>query len=267
MALIRKHVDRFFVLFFLLLTVVLLNPLYAQSDFKVEEPKQLQRQINDLREAQKAIQKDLQEIKILLRGRAAAPNLPPTNLTLRIAASPFRGDENAKLTLIEFSDYQCPFCARFFKETLPGLEKEYISTGKIKYVIRDFPLEAIHRDAFKAHEAANCAGEQGRYWEMHDRFFENQNRLAASELSKHAEVIGLNPSEFEGCLEGGKYAAQIRKDIEEGRSAGVNGTPTFFLGLQDSENGNLKVLSKIAGAQPYSLFKEAIERALNEMAK
>ncbi len=252
---------------FLILTVLLSTPLRAQQDPMRQELNALQKQMDDLRETQKSVQKDLQEIKAFLQGRAAPSNLPPTNLTVSVDDNPFKGDKNAKLTLIEFSDYQCPFCARHFRETLPQLEREYINTGKVKYVFRDFPLESIHREAFKAAEAANCAGEQGKYWEMHDRLFQNQNQLGVAELPKHAQVIGLSLPAFQQCLNSGKQAAEIRKDMEDGQRAGVNGTPTFFLGVQDSDGQNVKALRMIVGAQPHAQFKEAIESALSQVKK
>jgi len=253
-----------FLLGFLLSTVFFNSPLNAQTDPTREELKGLQKQIDELKESQKGMQKELQEIKAFLQGSAAPSNLPPPNLTVSVDDDPFKGDKNAKLTLIEFSDYQCPFCARHFRETLPQLEREYINTGKVKYVFRDFPIESIHRDAFKAAEAANCAGEQGKYWEMHDRLFQNQNQLGVEELPKHAQAIGLSLSVFQQCLDSGKQAAEIRKDMEHGQRAGVNGTPTFFLGVQDSDNQTIKVLKVIRGAQPYGQFKEAIEEVFNQ---
>ena len=230
-----------------------------------EELKRLQRQMDDLKESQNAIHKELQEIKTLLQGRQGPPNVPPQPTKVSTDDDPIKGDKNAKLTLIEFSDYQCPFCGRFFAEALPRIEKEYISTGKLRYVFRDFPIESIHRDAFKAHEAANCAGEHGKYWEMHDRLFQNQNQLGVQELPKHAEAIGVNLSSFQTCLNSGKYGSEIRKDMEDGIRAGVNGTPTFFLGIQDSEDQIIKVLKTFVGAQPYEQFKIAIEEALREL--
>jgi len=252
---------------FLVLTVLLSTPLRAQQDPIRQELKALQKQMDELRETQKAMQKELQEIKAFLQGSAAPSSLPPANLTVSVDDNPFKGDKSAKLTLIEFSDYQCPFCVRHFRETLPQLEREYINTGKVKYVFRDFPIESIHRDAFKAAEAANCAGEQGKYWQMHDRLFQNQNQLGVEELPKHAQAIGLSLSAFQQCLDSGKHAAEIRKDMEHGQRAGVNGTPTFFLGVQDSDGENVKVLRAIVGAQPYVQFKEAIESALSQMKK
>ena len=137
-----------------------------------ESPKDLPAQIDALKEGQAKIRQELQEIKGLLKkllqkGRTAGAGMPK-NLVLSIKDDPFKGSSTAKVTLIEFSDYQCPFCARHVRETFPQIERDYIATGKVKYVFRDFPLTAIHKQAFKAAEAANCAGAQDKYWDMHD---------------------------------------------------------------------------------------------------
>src|SRR3990167_1145976 len=149
-----------------LLLLFIHQPGLAQS---AEDLKALKKDIEDLKKGQSEIQKELQEIKTLLRGRVATPPPEPQNVVLSVKDNPFKGEKNAKITLIEFSDYQCPFCSRHSRDTLPQLEREYIASGKLKYVFRNFPIESIHPLAFKAHETANCAGEQGKYWEMQDR--------------------------------------------------------------------------------------------------
>ncbi|TAJ83569.1 DsbA family protein [bacterium] len=268
MKLNLKRLECTFVAYLIFLSSNLLTgSVIAQTDPTREELKGLQKQIETLNEGQKSMQKDLQEIKTLLQGRAAPPNLPPQDLTVSLGNKPVKGDKNAKLTLVEFSDYQCPFCSRSFRETLPQIEKEYVLTGKLKYILRDFPIESIHKDAFKAAEAANCAGEQGKYWEMHDRLFQNQNQLGVEELPKHAQAIGLNGSTFQQCLDSGKQATEVRKDMEDGQKAGVQGTPTFLLGIQDSDSQAIKVLRVIVGAQPYAQFKEAVESVLSQVKK
>ena len=150
---------------------------------------------------------------------------------------------------------------------MPQIESEYIKTGKLKYVARDFPLESIHKEAFKAAEAAHCAGEQGAYWEMHTRLFANQRALGPKELPQHAQGLGLDVPKFQQCLESGKYASRIRKDLADGQKAGVTGTPGFFLGVTESNDPNVKVLRVLKGAQPYASFKEAIESLLSSQEK
>ena len=131
-------------------------------------------------------------------------------------------------------------------------------------MVRDFPLESIHPQAFKAAESSYCADEQGTYWEMHDRLFANQKDLGVKDLPKHAEALSMDVTKFQQCLESGKYAARIRKDLSEGQKVGVTGTPGFFLGITDPNGAELKAVRKITGAQPWAAFQDAIESLLAE---
>ncbi len=246
-----------------LLGFFLLTFFYSHAGFAqtTEELKALRKDLEALKEGQRNIQKELEAIKNFLAARQAPPE--PRDVVLTVDGDPFKGDKNAKVTLIEFSDYQCPFCARYFRETWPQLEREYIATGKVKYVFRNFPIESIHPLAFKAHEAAICAGEQGEYWQIHDRLFANQQALGLKELPGHAQALGLDLPKFQQCLESGKQASKIRNDLADGQKAWVQGTPTFFLGLTDANDTEVKALRVIRGAQPYAAFKEAIESLLS----
>ena len=129
----------------------------------------------------------------------------------------------------------------------------------LRYVVRDLPLEAIHKEAFKAAEATHCARDQGKYWEMHDRLFANQRQLGREDLSRHAKAIGLDTAAFERCITDGKHAEAINKDLAEAQRLQVTGTPTFFIGVIGGEGSELKA-TKLVGAQPYSTFKAAIDR-------
>ena len=175
-----------------------------------------------------------------------------------------RGDPKAKVTLIEFSDFQCPFCGRFFNETLPQLDKEFIQTGKVRYVLREFPLAAIHPNAQTAAEAAECAGVQGKYWEMHDKLFQNQKALEVPHLKRYAKDVGLNINVFDECLDNGSQVPKIQRDIQEARSLGVTGTPAFFLGLT-TPGKTIKGIH-IEGAQPIEVFQQEINRLLSQAA-
>lgn len=172
----------------------------------------------------------------------------------------FLGPAKAKVTIIEFSDFQCPFCRSFWRETLGQIKNEYIDSGKsVKFVYRDFPLSSIHPLAQKYAEAAECADDQNKYWEMHDKIFEEQDKLGqgtisaygVNDIKKWAEELGLNDSEFNQCLDSGKYAAEVKKDFEDGSRAGANGTPTIFI------NGQV-----VVGAQPFESFKAIIDEEL-----
>lgn len=243
------------------LTLLFPQPGSAQPS---EELRSLRKELETLKEGQRAILREVQELKSLLRGRQAQASSEPQNVIVMVAGAPFMGEQSAKATLIEFSDYHCPFCARHSRQTLPQLVAEYVKAGKVKYVFRDFPIESIHPQAFKVHEAAHCAGDQGKYWEMHDRLFVNQDPKASpNHLSQNAQALGLDLSSFQQCLDSGKHAARVRKDMAEGQRAGVGGTPTFFLGLTEPSDGKVKALRKLVGAQPYSSFKEALDAVLS----
>jgi protein-disulfide isomerase len=136
-----------------------------------------------------------------------------------------------------------------------------VKAGTLRYAVRDFPLEAIHPQAFKAAEAARCAGDQGKYWEMHFQLFANQQALGAADLPKHAGTLGLDVAKFQDCLDKGTHAAQVRRDLAEGQQGGVGGTPTFFLGVVE-DGSKVRVVRVIRGAQPFAAFKAAIDAAL-----
>ena len=189
-------------------------------------------------------------------GTGSDPKDAPDNLITKIDMDVLtdddavRGDKNAPVTMVEFSDYECPFCERHFTQTHPQIIKEYVDTGKVKIVFRDFPLP-FHPNAQKAAEAAECAGEQDKYWEMHDKLFQNQSALGIDKLKQYAKDLGLDASKFNQCLDSGAMASEVKKDAEDGSAVGINGTPGFII------NGTL-----VSGAQPFSAFKTVIDAAL-----
>ena len=174
-----------------------------------------------------------------------------TSVEVQIEGRPFRGPDNAPVTVVEFTDYECPFCARHFQVTYPGLLSEY--EGTLKYVIRNFPLSSIHPQAQRAAEAAECAEEQGRFWEYHDLLFQRAPALAIENLTAYAAEVGLDTERFEDCLESGHKADVVAEDLEDGLSYGVTGTPSFFI------NGR-----RVVGALPMDGFESYINAALDE---
>ena len=205
----------------------------------------------------------------LLRGGNSGSNNGPTGGTVadqpgapaeRVAVSldddTVMGKKDAPVTIVEFSDYQCPFCKRFHDDTFGQLKSKYIDTGKVKFVYRDFPL-GFHVNAQKAAEAAECAGEQGKYWEMHEAIFAKSQAdgtgIAPNDLKVIAKSISLDSAKFDKCLDSGAMAAEVQKDLSDGSSYGVQGTPAFFV------NGQM-----ISGAQPYSVFEQVIEAELKK---
>ena len=180
---------------------------------------------------------------------------PQPVIDVDIDDDPMLGDEDAPVTIVSFEDFQCPFCKRSFDQTFPMLKKNYIETGKVRYIYRDFPLP-FHTEADEAANAAECAGDQDKFWEMHEMIYKNQqewagNSQAISIFKGYAKDIGLDTTKFDSCLDSRKYDSEIQNDMSDGNSYGVSGTPTFFI------NG-----ISLVGAQPYSEFERVIEQEL-----
>ena len=192
---------------------------------------------------------------------------PPKNIdadnTAAIAALPMvtsddfvLGDANAPVTVIEYGDFQCPFCGKFFKDTESVLRENYIKTGKIKFIYRDFAF--LGQESLWAANAARCAGEQGKFWEYHDYLYnnqrgENQGAFSKDNLKGFASVLGLDNGKFSVCLDSEKYLEEIKKVTKDGASAGVQGTPAVFI------NGKINV-----GALPTATFTQIIEDELSK---
>lgn len=171
------------------------------------------------------------------------------------SATAVKGDEKAKVTIVEFSEYQCPFCKTYVDEAYAKIMAEYGS--KVRYIFRDYPL-SFHQHAQKTAQAARCAGDQKKYWEFHDLLFKEQEVWSKAEnieekLMSYAIGLGLNESEFKTCLEAEKHKSTIQADFELGQKVGVQGTPSFFV------NGQMLV-----GAQPFENFKALIDQELSE---
>jgi protein-disulfide isomerase len=226
-----------------------------------QEDDSLRKELEALRQGQEAMQKQLDEIKKLLETRAAPAGPNVKDVVFDLGDNPTKGSSDAPLTLIEFTDYQCPFCARWTSQTLPQLNDEYVKTGKVRLALLDLPLESIHKQAFKAAEASHCAEEQGKFWEMHDRLFEKHRELEP--WNAHAEAVGLDAAKFEACLSSGKYAEAVRRDMAQAQRAGATGTPAFVLARTDGADKNkVKGITALKGAQAFNAFKAAIDEAL-----
>ena len=245
---------------FVVAACALLLPLssFAQST----QSDDLRKAIESLNDTQKAILNELQDIhKLLATQQATRPAVDVLpSAPIDISKEQFKGAANAKVAVIEFSDFQCPFCGKFDKDTYPKLLKDYVDTGKVKYVWRDYPLD-FHKNAQKAAEAARCAGDQGRFLEMHDRLFANQQTIAPADLPKHAEALQLNASMFQQCLDSGRYTADIKKSVSDANGFGISGTPSFFIGVVQP-NGTVKVSKKLVGARAYTVFKTELDTLL-----
>jgi protein-disulfide isomerase len=196
---------------------------------------------------QGAAQKAQQAFVEKLRSEAKVEILLAPPRVQVAATGPSRGPEKAPVTIVEFSDFECPYCVRA-EDTIKQVMKEY--DGKVRLVYRDFPLP-FHPNAQKAAEAAHCAGDQGKYWEMHETLFQNQKALAVADLKNHAKTIGLDGPKFEKCLESGEKAKEVDEHKRAGAEVGVTGTPAFFV------NGVI-----LTGAQPFNEFKTLIDKEL-----
>ena len=202
------------------------------------------------------------ELKLLQNQLPTKQAVEPVRIS--IGNDPIIGNPDAPITIIEFSDFQCPFCARFHTQTLPLILEEYIEQGKVKLVFKEFPIQSIHPNALPASIAAECANDQNKFREMHDMLFEKQNDWnkletvdALSMFSQYASGIQLDEELFDSCLTSGKHISEIKKDLDEGREYGVSGTPGFFVGNDQIGFVELK------GAQPFESFKKIIDAQLD----
>ena len=191
--------------------------------------------------------------------QAPQPSAPKV-VNVSLDDDPVKGNPDAPITIVEFSDFQCPFCSRFYDQTLPLIQQNYIDTGKVKLVYKDFPLDNLHPNARPAHVAAECADEQEKFWEYHDILFERVGewqRLSMANLGDqfvaYADELELEQASFVSCLQSETIAQEVQTDYVDGGRYGVTGTPAFFIG---NEKDGFILLS---GAQPYSSFEQLIE--------
>lgn len=190
---------------------------------------------------------------------SAQPPQPVTDVTpmdISIADAPVQGDANAKLAILEFSDFQCPYCGKYAKETYQQLKGEFVAAGKVKYVFVNLPLSS-HQYARGAAEAAECAHVQGRFWPMHDRLFAQQELLAPANLEAHAQAVGLDAQSFATCL-AGTAPSLVDKDRELAKRLGVRSTPTFLIGTVNPD-GTVRVTKQISGAHQATVFRQALQ--------
>lgn len=213
-----------------------------------------------------AILKELGEIRKLLEkiekqgGRAAQRPAKPTTANISIKGKQMMGAADAPVTVVEFADYQCPYCLRFTKTTFPTLKQKYIDTGKVRWVALNLPL-SFHKDAKKAAQAAHCAGEQDKFWDMREVLFNNPKKLSKEDLPVHAETLSLDVNAFNDCLQSDRHLAEIDQDANDANTIGLTGTPSFIIGKTASDEITGQVL---IGAQPLSAFDSVINKALEQ---
>jgi len=237
------------------------------SQSAIEELKAGQEELkaaqDELKTGQKEIREELAAIRKLIEPKAPPSPVAEVDLDMDITGDPYAGSADAPLVIVEYTDYQCPFCGRHAKSVLPLIKENYIDTGKVRYVARDFPLP-FHQQAPKASEAAHCAADQDKYWAMHDQLFSNQKALGEEQLVTYAGNIGLDMEAFKQCLDSGKYAQKVEQNIAEARKAGINGTPSFVIGFSGKDTGNVAGQRLIRGALGYPNFQQAFDEMLKE---
>ena len=199
----------------------------------------------------------------LLRGPGARPQASAPRpkvesvggLSIEAAQAAKRSGDSA-VAIVEFSDYECPFCAQHARDTYPSIRRDLVQPGLASYVTLAFPLERIHPNARKASEAAECAARQGRYWEMHERLFPSPAVLAADGLAESAKAVGLDSERFRACL-AGEASNAVTADIAVARRLGVNSTPTFFVGLLQPD-GSINLMKRLNGVVTFEDFRDSI---------
>jgi protein-disulfide isomerase len=211
-----------------------------------------------------AILKELREIRQVLEkiekqgGRAAQAPSKPVTASFSIKGKHTLGAGNAPVTVVEFADYQCPYCLRFANTTFPLLKQKYIDTGKVRWVALNLPLP-FHKNARKAAQAAHCAGEQGKLWEMREVLFKNPQKLNVENLPAHAETLSLDMEAFNACLQSDRHLAEIDQDAKDANAVRLTGTPSFIIGKSGGDEITGQV---VIGAQPMNVFDAAINKAL-----
>jgi protein-disulfide isomerase len=217
-----------------------------------------------------AILTELKAIHQLLQAQGTkGPAAPTPSTTSTAAPAPndkvhlkmasgwhWMGRDDAPVTVVEFTDYQCPFCRKYHTETFAQLKKNYIDTGKVRFVSRDLPLD-FHPNAQRAAEAAWCAGEQNKYWELRDTMITNSADLSKEAIAKYAQTDALDLASFQACADADKYKAEIQKGIADAGTVGISGTPSFVIGktATDAIDGD-----RVVGAVPESVFETEIQK-------
>ena len=220
---------------------------------------QLKDQVARLNVQQQQILSALDELKKMLKGPSPPALTPPPDLS--VAGEPFKGAPAAKLAIIEYADFECPFCRRFEHEVYPQIRDNYVNTGKLKYFHRDMPLP-FHQGAMPAARAAHCASEQGKFWEMHDTLLGDAASLTAADIDERAVKLGLDVAQLDQCIASDRFADLIRRSVTEANEMHVSGTPTFIIGTLDAEGKVMSVKTTVVGASPVEAFKAVIDPLL-----
>ena len=212
------------------------------------------------REQANQILDELRQIRQLLekQNKAQAPQAPaePAKAKLNMTGAEMLGSKDAPLTMVEFTDYQCPFCQRFHATVFGELKKNYIDTGKLRFYSRDLPLDSLHPNATRAAQAGRCAADQGQFWALREIMSSNPTKLDMDSIVADAAGLHLDVDKFRSCVESGKYKEAVQTDVLEAMKIGADGTPTFVIGKSTADGVDGEVL---VGAMPYEVFDRKLK--------
>ena len=246
--------------------VLSLSPPLEQNP--ADELAALKREIQALKEQQAQMQRELQAIKSFLQAAMQPRQQQEPEVAgligamLPIEGEPSMGTTTAKITIVEISDYHCPFCKRHAQQTFPQIVTDYVKTGKAQYVFVDYPIASLHPQAARSHEAAACAAEQGKFWEMHARLFGDPPSKEDNALIIQAQKANVEPAKFWDCLKTGKNAGAVKASVSRIEQLGIQGTPMTVIGMTPGPGQPMKVVKYVYGARPYADFKAAIDSVL-----
>jgi protein-disulfide isomerase len=247
------------------ITVLTLLGCGSSSAQSPKDTEALKKEIEALKASQAEMQKSLDEVREFLKavtgGKFGGPSLVGTSVEIK--GAPANGPASAPVTLIEISDYHCPFCRRHFQQTQPQLYSHYIQPGKVRHVFLHYPIDQLHPDAFRSHEAASCAADQGKFWDLHAKLFEAPARTI-DQLVPLGQAAGLDVTAFRACLDSGKHAQEVKDSVARIQKMGISGTPHFLIGRTPAGGAAMKVSKVVEGAQPYDSFQKAIEEVMAE---
>ena len=222
-----------------------------------------QQEVEALRKEVEILKRDLAEVreflKIVTKGQFGAARIEDKAIDLN--GAPVNGQASAKLTFVEVSDYHCPFCRRHFQQTQPQIYSEYVNTGKIRHVFIHYPIDQLHPDAFRSHEAASCAQEQGKFWQLHTKLFESPAKTT-DQIVAIAQTAGLDTTALKACMDSGKYSKAVRDSVTKMQELGADSTPLFLLGLTPAPGEPMKIVQVIKGAYPFEEFKTRFDGML-----
>ena len=253
----------------LILTFLPAGPgLLAQSASRSKAAKpasSLQTQIDELKMIQKQNQKDLEEIKALLKaqaGRMESPAARPQEVfTVNVFGEPFKGDPSARVAILEYSDFDCSYCAKYATEIYPLIDHAYIKAGTVKYFFRDLPLPEHPSALFKA-RLARCAGDQERFWEAHDRLFRDQKPFDAAVMAQFIQELKLDEAAFKACISSDRYIDAIQRSANGAARMRINGTPAFIIGALSQDGGILQAVKVFLGADSFEAFRNTLDGLL-----